>query len=181
MTVINYFTWYEFSIPNFQKPRREIVIVWLLPMHLLVLGRFGVVISVILVSGILVFSAISKAEELLFVKSVECASDIQRATPVMIWANFKHVGIYLCLNSTIFEWVCLIHRIAAWWLVNGILMYFGLFVCSWRFAFYFISFFTGLAVLYDVSTQVVPPAVLPSQCLQEWQILLSNMSFQTFL
>ncbi|NXV23691.1 CERS4 synthase, partial [Cepphus grylle] len=39
--------------------------------------------------------------------------------------------------------------IAPWWLMNGILMCFVLFVCSWRFTFYFISFFTGLAVLYD--------------------------------
>uniref|UniRef100_A0A8C3BLT0 TLC domain-containing protein n=1 Tax=Cairina moschata TaxID=8855 RepID=A0A8C3BLT0_CAIMO len=30
----------------------------------------------------------------------------------------------------------------------------------WRFTFYVIAFFTGLAVLYDVSMQTVPPAVL---------------------
>lgn len=65
--------------------------------------------------------------------------------------------------------------------MNGILTYFFLFVRSWRFTFYITSFFTGLAVLYDVSIQAVLLAVLPSQCLQEWQGLLSNMSFQTFL
>lgn len=39
--------------------------------------------------------------------------------------------------------------------MNGILMPFVLFVCSWRFTFYIISFITGLAVLYDVSTYAV--------------------------
>lgn len=39
---------------------------------------------------------------------------------------------------------------------------FGLFLCSWRFLFYITAFFTGLAVLYDVSTPAVPPAVPPA-------------------
>lgn len=99
----------------------------------------------------------------------------------MIWANLNVLMYDFALIMSFFKWVWLIHRIAVWWLMNGILTYFFLFVRSWRFTFYITSFFTGLAVLYDVSIQAVLLALLPSQCLQERQGLLSNMSFQTFL
>lgn len=46
--------------------------------------------------------------------------------------------------------------------MNGVLTSFVLFLCSWRFLFYITAFFTGLAVLYDVSTPAVPPAVPPA-------------------
>lgn len=56
----------------------------LLQMHLLLLGTFGIILLRILVSKILVSSAISTAKELLFVKSVKCAGKMQRASPVWV-------------------------------------------------------------------------------------------------
>lgn len=55
----------------------------------------------ILVSGIFIFSAFSKAEDLLSVKSVECVSDVQRAAPGMIQANLERVTGCLCLNGVL--------------------------------------------------------------------------------
>lgn len=53
-------------------------------MHLLLLGSFGIILLRILVSKILVSFAISAAKELLFVKSMKCASKMQRAGPVLV-------------------------------------------------------------------------------------------------
>lgn len=98
-------------------------------------------------SGILVFSAIPKAEE-----------------PLLLWSR-QTLNILLYVFALVvrfFEWVLLKRWIAAWWLMNGVLTSFVLFLCSWRFLFYITAFFTGLAVLYDVSTPAVPPAVPPA-------------------
>uniref|UniRef100_A0A663MPQ5 TLC domain-containing protein n=1 Tax=Athene cunicularia TaxID=194338 RepID=A0A663MPQ5_ATHCN len=43
----------------------------------------------------------------------------------------------------------------------------------WRFTFYMVSFFTGLAVLYDVSTQAVPPAPLQPSLFWYYMLELS--------
>lgn len=53
-------------------------------MHLLPLGSLGIILCGILVSKILVSSAISTAKELLFVKSGKCAGNVQRAAPVLV-------------------------------------------------------------------------------------------------
>jgi len=70
-------------------------------MHLVVLGRFGMMIQVIVVGRTLMFSAISKAAELLLVKSAEGAGGMQRATSVTVWANLDHIHVCLCLKGVI--------------------------------------------------------------------------------